>query len=45
MDPYLQSALVGLVFGAAALLVFAVSMRSDRWIDAYREKKRRERPR
>ena len=30
MDPFIQSTLIGLVFGAAALLVFWLSMRSDR---------------
>ena len=43
MDPLIQSTLIGVVFAAAALLVFWVSMRSDRWVDARREKKQRDR--
>lgn len=43
MDPLIQSTLIGLVFGAAGLLVFWVSMSSDHWIEAYRDKKRRDR--
>lgn len=30
MDPFIQSILITFVFGAAALLVFWISMRSDR---------------
>lgn len=42
MDPLIQMTLTGFVFGGAALVVFWISMRSDRWVDAHREKKQRD---